>query len=163
MSKPTPSAWRDLYERIAPVLVVFALLSAVSAVGWSFQNSRANAEQDRQRIDLVESFTRCFNAFGTTLAGGLPPVREATATLNEATATLNAATSEALITLQHLLLRAIEKKADEADAQALVNKLDAVKSANAAVQAANDNLTQVRAENPYPEPPTEFCDLSLPS
>lgn len=141
---------RELYEQVAPVLAIVIMLTAFSALGWSWQNSRADARQDRaalaenarrdaERTQLLD----CFDRFATDLAGGLPPVREATAQANDALA-------RALGLLGKGLAKVGAGTFDEADLRGLIAAFDDY-------QRANDHLAQVRADNPYPSPPSTFC------
>lgn len=57
MTIPDKGRIRDLYEHVAPILAVVTLLVAFSAVGWSWQNTRAsNAQQQENAV------TNCENA-----------------------------------------------------------------------------------------------------
>lgn len=152
---PASPTWRTIYERVAPLLAIMCLLIALLAAVGTYMNSRADEKQD----DLIAEQTAargkdnaqllaCFDAFATALAGGLPPVREATAARDQALA-------EALTALQDLLSKAIHGNTEPGDADPLVEALTAYRAANAA-------LEQVREENPYPEAPSEFCADELP-
>lgn len=144
---PDKSRMRELYEGIAPVLAIVTILAAFSAVGWSWQNERANDRQDEQRITDTEArqaenaaLLECFDDFASQLAGGLPPVREATVERDAAIAAAFIAIRNALTNLT----------GDGSQLPAVLKALDAV-------VVANENLTQVRADNPYPAAPSEFC------
>jgi hypothetical protein len=61
---PDKGRMRDLYEQVAPVLAIVCLLAAFSAVGWSWQNSRADHRQDVEHIadNQANAVTSCENA-----------------------------------------------------------------------------------------------------
>lgn len=62
---------RDLYNRVVPILAIVALVFAVVAVGWSWQNSAADHRQDQQRdkdqdaaaaVNRINAVVNCENA-----------------------------------------------------------------------------------------------------
>lgn len=68
---PDKGRVHDVYAALAPILAVITLLAAFSAVGWSWQNSRADHQRDiaihagdRERIadNAANSVTNCTNA-----------------------------------------------------------------------------------------------------
>jgi hypothetical protein len=125
-----------LYRRAAPVIVVITALIAIGAVVFSAHTSR---ESDRQKADLLS----CFDRFATDLAGGLPPVRDATAERDAANAAAMGSLGDGLVKVGAGTFK-------EADLKAIV-------AAFAAYREANQKLDQVRAANPYPPAPSTFC------
>ncbi len=140
-----------LYQRVAPLLALLALVVAVGAGMATYLNDRADAQRDRaitkvnsQSIDRQEQLLVCFNRFATALAGGLPPVREASANWNAAVAGVVSTLTSALVLSQ-------SGQAGDPEVQAVIDAGNAFVEANAA-------LTEAREENPYPEAPEQFCD-----
>lgn len=151
MTEATAAKWRAFYDRFAPALVLFILF--VSMVGiWigvaSIQNDArqdaAAAAENKARDHQNSSLLACFDEFADNLAGGLPPVRAASADRDSALAA-------AIGQLHRLIVKAVGgDEATDADIDDLLNAFEAYKK-------ASDKLDDVRANNPYPEPPSEFC------
>lgn len=136
-----------LYARVAPLIALLTILAAFAALVFTYTNGqndlRDNARRDRERSQLLG----CFDRFATALAGGLPPVRKASAARDDVL--LTALTDG----LQNLLVKALAQDATPADARRLLDQLRQL-------QAAQDTLQDVRDENPYPPPPSEFCNIT---
>lgn len=137
------SRWRPIYERVAPILVVMCLLASLFASVGTYWGSRVNSAQDRARTADNTRLLACFDDFASALAGGLPPVRKATAATNTALAA-------AMAELRAGLVKVGAGTFTGADLNRLID-------AFAAYQEANDHLEQVRAANPYPPAPSTFC------
>lgn len=151
----SPKPWRSLFDKVAPfILVIIAVIAIAAAVG-TYSNTQADHRQDVQRIDDTvranhrqNELIACFNRFATALAGGLPPVRKASAVRDDAL-------TKALVgkgdgSLLSVLVRALDKTAKPADVRRLVKLLNDYRRAGVVLQ-------HVRARNPYPPPPTTFC------
>lgn len=143
MNKPTPRQWRSFYDRAAPALVIFCLLASLFSSVGVWYNDRVNGAQDRQRTEDNTALLACFDDFASDLAGGLPPVREATAAANQAL-------SEALRALQVGLVKVGTGAFEESDLRAIIAEFEEY-------QTANDELAEVRKEHPYPDAPSTFC------
>lgn len=150
MNLPDVPPWRVIYDRLAPGLALLCLVIAVVAAAGTYVNDRNDRERDRAiaranaaRIAENARLLECFDDFATTLAGGLPPVREATIKRDEAL-------SNALRDLENLLVKALADNADPRDGDKLVKSLQQYRE-------ATQELRQVREDNPYPEPPSTFC------
>lgn len=156
MNELQASRFRQLYNRTAPALALICILLCIFAVAGTYWNDRVNRRQDSDRIADTQTRANenarllgCFDSFATTLAGGLPKVREASAARN-------AAQSLVFQKLGDLLTAALSPKpptGDDAAAivKALADSLDQYRTADA-------HLLQVQADNPYPDPPSKFCD-----
>lgn len=164
MNLDTRPRWREFYERTAPALAIVILMVALGGVAYSFYNDRVNERQDDQQAAFTEQRAKdaqsaadenarllaCFDTFADTLAGGLPKVREASAERN-------AALSDVLASLRNLLTTALAAGDEEIpDDQGLALVTD-LAAALANYERADKHLLQVQAENPYPDPPSEFC------
>lgn len=64
MNTPNLPPWRQIYDKFAPLLALLALLFAIAAGVGTYVNDRANARQDRERIEANEAnaVTSCENA-----------------------------------------------------------------------------------------------------
>lgn len=144
---PTTTA---IYTRVAPILMVVSLLIGIGAAVGTYVNDRANVRQDHQRIideaassRAQQGLLECFDKFATQLAGGLPPVRAASAARDDALAAAEVELRDALVDI-----------VSGADVKHELRKL--VRALNA-FQTASDHLSAVRAANPYPPAPATFC------
>lgn len=136
-----------IYRRVAPFLLVAALVLAIVAAVGTYVNDRAIDRSNTERLAAQGELLDCFDDFATSLAGGLPPVREASAKRD-------AKLAAAAASLQEALVRLARNEAGPNDIQAVVTALSEY-------QAANRNLEQVRDANPYPEAPSTFCSADL--
>lgn len=143
-------AWRSIYERVAPFLALMIFLLALAAGVGTYVNDRNDRERDRaitalnsERIADQERLLSCFDKFATALAGGLPPVRQASAVWNDAVAGVVSGLTDALV-------KTLNKQVVPADVQAVID-------AGRSFVAANTALSQARTDNPYPDAPSRFC------
>lgn len=141
---------RQFYDQVAPWLML--LIGVVAAVGiWVGASATiTNARQDAQtraesevRDQQQKALLDCFDDFASQLAGGLPPVREASASRDDALAS-------ALDALREGLVKAQQGGVGPSDLTAIIDSF-------ANYQRAADDLTRAREENPYPEAPSAFC------
>lgn len=144
------SAWRRRFDQLQPIIIVFLFVLAISAVAATYVNDQNDRERDRaitrantERLADNARLLGCFDRFATSLAGGLPPVRAATVARDDAL-------QAALSSLRDGLAKAIAKTITPKDVRGIVRKFEAYED-------AGDNLAGVRADNPYPEAPSEFC------
>lgn len=144
--------WRVIYDRIAPALALLCLVIAIGAGIGTYVNDRANQRQDRERLEQNEQLLACFDNFADDLAGALPPVREASQRRNETI-------SETFAALENLLIRALAADGEEVPQDQAIQILSRLAKALEAYRNADQDLQDVQDENPYPEPPSEFCDL----
>lgn len=141
---------REVYDRVAPWLVLaIGLMAAVGiwiGVIGVFANNRQDAQaaaEQKTRDDDTKALLKCFDDFASDLSGGLPPVRTATAAANDAL-------SEALAQLQQGLVKVGSGKFTDGDLERIIAEFDEY-------QQASRELTHVRKDNPYPLPPSTFC------
>lgn len=154
------SRWSAVYDRLAPFLVVLCLVASTYASISTYHQQGVNDAQQVQRDKDQKARTAansaliaCFDRFATDLSGSLPPVRKATAERDEAL--LDALIGDAHhLGLGFLLVRA----QDGVKSDPKKDLADLVKTFNA-LKAASDRLVTVRKANPYPPPPSKFCDL----
>lgn len=126
-----------IYARVAPVLAVLALVIAITAIGWTWSTDRATTAENTRLLG-------CFDDFADDLTGSLPPVRDASARRD-------VALGDVLEGIQNLLSKAVSGGENGPEAAAeLLDDLEAYRTANEA-------LEQARRDNPYPDPPSEFC------
>lgn len=139
---PLPRWWWSYFVAITAIAVIGLILGVVGI----YENNRQNAldaAENKARDEQNKVLLDCFDDFASQLAGGLPPVREATAETN-------AALAAALLELQGGLVKVGTDSFAPADLESLI-------AAFGRYQKANANLTQVRKDNPYPDPPSTFC------
>lgn len=153
----TRRRWSSAYDRLAPFLVVLCLVASTYASISTYHQQGVNHAQQVQRDKDQAARTAdntgliaCFDKFATDLSGSLPPVRRAT--MKRDTALLAALIGDK--GLGGILVRAQQgmKSDPKQDLEDLVATFDALK-------AAASHLEKVRAANPYPPPPSKFCDL----
>lgn len=140
----TPTKWRQLYDRTAPALAIICLAASLFASVGVFWNDRVNGQQDRARLADQTALLGCFDTFATDLSGGLPPVREASVQRDDALAA-------ALLALQDGLVKVGTETFTAADLATVIRLFDTYRR-------ESENLTRVRAANPYPPPPSKFCN-----
>lgn len=158
---------RAAYITYMPALVLFLFIASfagiVVGVFGIYQNNRqdaeaavANAARDQAQAELLD----CFDEFASELAGSLPPVRAASSERDDATG----ARDDALQLFVDVLIDAVAdpKPTPEAEAAQLERFADAVTALDetgTALDEAQTRLERVRAENPYPPPPSTFCGV----
>lgn len=163
--------WRKFDPVAWFVLSVLAVVAIYGGVG-TYYNSRADHKRD-VAIDAVQSqriadnnvaaaennaLLDCFDGFATDLAGGLPPVREATAERDDARAAWENASSAVSRAIEEALSRAVSgAPVDGSQVPVILGAFHDLDVASTELHKANQNLRQVRADNPYPPPPSEFC------
>lgn len=164
MTTITTPPWRTLYDKIAPFLALLIFLVAIGAGVATYVNDQNDRERD-QALDRVQAqaiadnaaLLECFDDFATTLAGGLPPVREASQARDDAAQARDEADSAAANMLKELLVKAVHGDAGPEDVEPVIAAYERLAEAQVALTAASEQLDQVRAANPYPSPPSEFC------
>jgi hypothetical protein len=144
---------RESYYQWVPMAVI--VIGALATVGImlsavaTITNVRQDAEhaaENKARDQYNAKLLKCFNDFASDLAGGLPPVRKATA---ERDGALDAALEQ----LQAGFIKVGKDTFQPSDLQAIIAKFDTF-------QRASDDLSRARQENPYPEAPATFCNTS---
>lgn len=147
---------RGWYDRWAPVFVVAVALLALIGI-WigtaaTFANGRQDAERaaeaaarDSQTRDLLA----CFDDYAAAQSASSGAVREASVVKDRATSRRDTAFSDVLNALL----------TEEQDQQQVRTLFERLSRANAALVDAQAALDTARAENPVPDPPSEFCSV----
>lgn len=173
------TSFRLWYNRWGPVIMGICLVigatAAVLGVIGIYTNGQqdaaaaaANKVRDQQNAAVLASqqeLLACFDRYASAQSTGSKEVREASQAKDDAAAELNAALSDegdAFLQLTTLLGRSLAGDQIEPDRwTAVVHRLESTlqarQEANAAVIAAQAALDTARAENPVPDPPSEFC------
>lgn len=160
MNKPTPRQWRQIYDRVAPVLVVICLLASLFASVGTFVLARVNDAQDRRNEADRTELLKCFDRYAELQSASSVAVREASVVKDARTAerddALNAegrafkALVEAALTEDDIPAELVQRLSETLHDRAVAaRKLD---RAQAALDAA-------RAEHPVPPPPSAFCSV----
>lgn len=149
-----------VYRRAAPLLLVLSFVIAIVAAAGTYANDRAISKANTERIADQAHLLRCFDEFATSLAGGLPPVREATVRRDDARVAWEAANSEVARAIEAALAHVASTGADGSQLAAILSAFHDLDAASVRLDRANAHLTQVREDNPYPPPPSEFCNGS---
>lgn len=152
-----------VYQRVALWVGIMGAVTGILAVGLGFVLLKEQSDAERARGHDRDVLISCIDRFATDLSGSLPPVRKATQARDRATEVRDATAVEAL-TGDDGLRGALQKAADgtfePADMAALLEKFAEFQAAADKVTDANRELERVRKANPYPPPPSTFCDLS---
>lgn len=148
----TARRWRQVYEHIAPVLVIFCLIASLFASAGTYLLNVANGKQDAVRVTENRALLTCVSDWADAFTGTLPPIREATIAKDEAL-------REAMGTFRSALVNA-KKNATASDKkrQAI---LDGIVDAFSDYEDAADALAQARKDNPYPPAPKFACKSFL--
>lgn len=164
MNLPDAPPWRTIYDKYAPFLALLILVIAITAGVGTYVNDRNDRARDRAleqaNADRLADNTRlldCFDAFATTLAGGLPKVREASALRDDAAEARDEADSTAANGLKDLLIQAVHGNAGPEDVKPVIVNYRKLQAAQRVLTKASRHLDEVREANPYPKPPSEFC------
>lgn len=142
--------WRRLYDRVAPVLVIFCLMASLFAsVGIYYQDR----QRDADRAELL----KCFDQYAELQSSGSAAVREASVAKDEAmTARDDALNAEGMafqVVVDEILAGDLTPAAVKRLADTLAERARAARR----LDVAQDALDEARRENPIPEPPSEFC------
>lgn len=153
----TQPKWRLLYEKIAPVLVVFCLLASLFATVGTYWGARVNAAQDRARTTDNTRLLGCFNQYAKASSESSTAVRVASVRKDAATTerdnTLNEEGRAFLRVVDHLLADSVTPQ----DVQNLRDSLRLRAVAAAKLDRAQAALDTAREDNPVPPPPSTFC------
>lgn len=153
----TQPKWRLVYEKAAPVLVVFCLLASLFASVGTYWGARVNAAQDRARTADNTRLLGCFNEYAKASSTSSTAVRLASVRKDAATTerdnTLNEEGQAFLTVVEHLLADSVAPK----DVQALRDTLRRRAAAAAKLDLAQVALDKAREDNPVPPPPSTFC------
>lgn len=133
------------YTRWAPLMVMFCLLVTFAAVVGTWSNYRAQEATRLEQQRTTTTLLKCFDRYTTDLSGVQPAIRRFSAYRDDAL-------KASLLELRDGLRELARGDFDRADIVALVREFNAY-------ERAQDALERGRAANPYPDPPSEFCDL----
>lgn len=163
--------WTDANARFGSLFVAILFTIATGTLIAIFIQIQTNAAQDRafradqrERVAAQDQLMSCFDRSYTGLLGSLPAVREATQERDNARDEYDKTLIAALTGdrgIGGLLLRAQAGKPNDPkdDLNMLVKTFGLVKAKADALDRASAHLEMVRLANPYPEPPSKFCDL----
>lgn len=158
-SAPTERQWRLLYDRTAPVLVIFCLLASLFSSVGVWYNDRVNGEQDRARAEDNTKLLACFDKYAELQSAWSVAVREASVRKDAATSIRDdalAAEGRAFkVAVQHIIAGDLTP----AQVQRLAETLEQRAKAARMLDRAQDALDKARRENPVPEPPSTFCSV----
>ena len=153
----TQPKWRQVYEKVAPVLVVFCLLASLFASVGTYWGARVNAAQDRARTADNTRLLGCFNEYAKASSTSSTAVRVASVRKDAATSerddTLNEEGRAFLTVVDHLLTNQVTP----ADVKNLRDALQHRAAAAAKLDRAQAALDEARKDNPVPPPPSTFC------
>jgi hypothetical protein len=159
--RPHVPPWRAIYDKLAPGLALLILIIALAAGVGTYFNDRAIAKANADRLSDQGDLLACFDLFATNLAGGLPPVREASAARDDARAAWENASDAVSKAIEAALARAVAgEPTDGSQVPVILGAFHDLDVASAALDRANAHLDKVRADNPYPKPPSEFCSAA---
>lgn len=151
--------WRSLYDRVAPVLVVFCLLSSLFASVGVYMTNRHAARETVARQEYQAKLLNCFDDYAAAASESSVAVREASVRKDEATSVRDdalAVEGEAFQTVvEHILAGDLEP----AQVKHLADTLEARAHAARLLDQAQTALDKARRENPVPKPPSQFCNV----
>lgn len=142
---PWLPSWWPYYAFVVSIVAVTSLVLGVVGVYTNGRQDAVAAAANKARDQYNRKLLDCFDDFATDLAGGLPPVRTATAAANDALAV-------AIVQLKVGLSKVGVGTFTAADLQRIIAAFDRY-------QLASDHLAQVRRNHPYPPAPSEFCSV----
>lgn len=148
----TQRQWRSLYDRVAPVLVIFCLLASLFAsVGIYYQDR----QRDADRAELL----KCFDQYAELQSASSVAVREASVEKDEATTLRDDALNAEGMAFQAVVEEILAGDLTPAAVRRLAATLEVRARASRRLDVAQDNLDEARRENPVPAPPSEFCSV----
>lgn len=161
--------WTGVNERLGSFFLFFCIVASTFASVGVYIQSRTNAAQDatraadqRSRTAENTSFLKCLDTYTTALSGSLPPVRSATQKRDAAVEARDKIAVDALAGeagLRGALQKAVDETLTPADMALLLQKFAAFQKAAHQAEVASAELSQTRANNPYPPAPSKFCEL----
>jgi hypothetical protein len=161
----TSWAWFDkFYARFAKILLIFCMLAATGGViiGTSAQLQSSGVSIANKKL------TDCIRDWSTENSKVSKATRDAAAAKDVAVTAFNATLADegdAFHGMVKLFLASIKdpESTDTEDYRLVILKLErtlqARSDANRVVIDAQNHLDKVRADNPIPAPPAEFCHL----
>lgn len=138
----------SLNAQYGAYVLLFCAMVSTLAVVIGIAQLRANAAQDRQRVQDNASLLECVSNWGSSLTATLPPIRKASQARDDALADALSGQKG----LRGALTKVSGGNFTPADLADLIRALNALQKADTELRAA-------RAANPYPPPPSLTCDL----
>jgi hypothetical protein len=151
--------WRAIYDRAAPVLVVFCLLASLFASVGTFVLARVNGEQDRRSDADKAALLKCFDHYAELQSSSSIAVREASVAKDEATTLRDDALNVEGLAFQRVVQELLEGNLTPASVKRLAESLAARSVASHRLDQAQNDLDEARAAHPVPAPPSQFCSV----
>lgn len=161
----------DHYDRaIKAVCLVIGVLGVLIGTSATLTNNQQQAdfraEQARRNsenaavLSAQQTLLDCFDAYAAASSSSSKAVRVASVAKDEATAEFNRTLNVEGLAFKRLIGGILDESTTPADVRNLYDTLDARAKAGRQLDHAQDALDKARAENPIPDPPSEFCGSS---
>lgn len=155
---------RIWFDRWAPALYLMVAVLALIGIFISTAATITNGRQDVERAaeakvrdDQQRGLLACFDEFAAQLAGGLPPIREASAARDVAQGNRDSALQQ-VVSL--IVVGATRPPADEAASrQEFLDALEQLRVAGVELEEATAAVQAAREEHPFPPAPSTFCTV----
>lgn len=152
--------YRHAYERYAPFLVILIGIAAATGIWVGATAAIGNARQDEANAKLLD----CLNDYAGANSSSTKAVRDAAEAKDIAVAHFNGTLNgegEAFLRLVRALINPDTKSTDyPLLLQTLERTLEVRADAGQQVIDAQAVLDKARKDNPVPDPPAIFCDLT---
>lgn len=153
------SAYNTWYYRRAPALVTAVAIIALIGIWLAAAATITNGRQDA-RADVRDSAVqRCFDRYAQAQSASSQAVRDASIAKDEATKVFNQALNDEGQAFKVLVKNLRDRSVTPEQVQRLYRTLARRDRAGRAVERAQTELDQARAENPVPPAPSEFCSV----
>lgn len=148
---------RKHYDRFAPYLVLLIGIFAAIGIWIGVLAGVANARQDEANSDLLD----CLNRYAGVNADVSAKIRDAAVAKDVQLSKFHVALNDEGIAFESLVNDLYAGTLEnQSDLVPLKQSLHRRSDAAAALLKAQENLDQVRVDNPIPDPPRIFCDIS---
>lgn len=161
----------DRYDRsIKAVCLVIGVLGVLIGTSATLTNNQQQADFRAEQAlrnseqasvqDAQQQLLECFDEYAAASSTSSKATRKASIRKDEATAERDNALNAEGVAFQRLVRHILAETVTPDDVKALADTLDARAAAAKKLDRAQAALDKARAENPIPEPPSEFCKAS---
>lgn len=162
---------RVIYFKAMQVLVPLAVIAAAVGVILGYASIERDNDQDRAaeaaakaRDDGIREVLGCFNEYTTASSGTSVAVRAASVVVSERDALQTEVFEKWIGQLRNALIYPGDPEGAEAleIVQKFIGTTSSLQVALQRLSSAQDELAQVRIENPVPPAPEVFCAAAIP-
>lgn len=152
-------AFLPWYARWAPAAVAMCMAIATIAIVATYFTSRAQEQERAARVAVIGKLLECFDTYAARSSTSSIAVREATVAKDDATETRDHALKREGVAFLRVARQILHQDVTPAAFRDLEQTLAERAKAARVLAKAQRHLDKVRADNPVPKPPSQFCSV----